>query len=78
MAVELSKIADEAVEALKDAVVSELEGHMGKQPYEIKCHMCGDDLEVSKSSFDVDYDLSIEVYPCKTCIDDAKAESEAQ
>ncbi|KKM63964.1 hypothetical protein LCGC14_1506140 [marine sediment metagenome] len=78
MAVETSKIAEIVVDALTDAVNSELEEHMKKQPYDIKCHMCGDDLEVNKSTFDGDYDLSVEVYPCQTCIEEAKAESEVQ
>ena len=50
--------------------------HMNSQPYEIRCSQCGYD-SVYTTEIDSDYDLKIQVEPCKFCTDsEANEESE--
>lgn len=49
--------------------VSLIEDHMDSQPYSCKCMNCGSNLDFS-ANIDSDYDLTIEVEPCKCILEE--------
>ena len=53
-----------------------IRGHMGDQPYSLKCEACGAGLTVGTVDVDKELDLNITVDPCQTCIAEAVEEAE--
>lgn len=45
-------------------------------PYRVHCHGCGDDLVIRNRSMDKDGDVTVEVYPCENCLQEAREEGE--
>lgn len=50
--------------------------HMDEQPYRITCWDCGADLKPDCDvDMDNDFDLSIRVNPCESCMEEATKEA---
>lgn len=58
-------------------ILFEIEKFIQSQPYLCCCAVCGGELELLKR-VDKDMDLTLEVEPCKDCIENALAEAKEE
>lgn len=54
-----------------DTIKQMIQDHMGDQPYKANCKECGQALDI-EPEVDSDYDLTVYVTPCETCLAEAK------
>jgi hypothetical protein len=61
-------------ESLEDQIKS----HMGDQPYSVTCSNCGGTLDCASVDIDSDFDLTVKIDPCDTCITNAIEEAKQE
>jgi hypothetical protein len=58
--------------AVEDKLFDFFKNHLEDQPYSAKCAECGKSLCVSDCTVDDDLDMTINIEPCKNCLENER------